>query len=200
MELVKGRAGDQHTARLADLLQTSRDVHPIAEQVIALNHHVTEIDADAEDNAPFGRDTILLSHDALLHRHGAGHRVHHRAELDDRAVAHQLDDAPVMLGQERIDHLTAQGFQGAKRPGFVHFHEMRVPDDIRRQDRHQPPLHPCCRHGCFSLRRSAGRSRVGLPPSHSTKATQHIAQSSYHVGDPAATIQQQDVSGLAHDP
>ena len=96
------------------------------------------------------------SADALLHRHGTGHRVHHRAELGERSVAHQLDDAAVMLGQERIDDLAPQGFQGGKRPGFVHFHEMGVPDDVRRQDRHQPPLHPCCRHGCFSFRRSAG--------------------------------------------
>ena len=73
--------------------------------------------------------------------------VHHRAELGERSVAHQLDDAAVMLGQERIDDLAPQGFQGGKRAGFIHFHETRVPDDICRQDRHQPPLHPCCRHG-----------------------------------------------------
>jgi len=36
---------------------------------------------------------------------------------------------------------------GGKRAGFIHFHETRVPDDICRQDRHQPSLHPCCRHG-----------------------------------------------------
>ena len=166
LEMVIGGAGDHHPARFADLLQTSGDVDAIPEQVIALDHHVAEVDADAEDDPALGGHSTLLLRHALLHGDRAGHRIDHRAELRERAIAHQLDDAAMMLGQERIDDLAPQGFQGGKRPGFVHFHEMGVPDDIRRQDRHQPPLHPCCRHGCFSSKeicrlwpgRSAARS------------------------------------------
>ena len=44
----------------------------------------------------------------LLHRHRAGDRVDHRGELDDRPVAHQLDDAALVLGQQRVDRLLAQ--------------------------------------------------------------------------------------------
>ena len=108
--MVIGRAGDHHTARLADLLQPRCDVDAIPEQVIALDHHVTEVDPDAEDDAALGRDATLPIRHSLLHRHGTGHRVHHRAELGERSVAHQLDDAAVMLGQERIDDLAPQGF------------------------------------------------------------------------------------------
>ena len=45
---------------------------------------------------------LMLGH-RPLHRDRAGHGVDHRGELDDRPVAHQLDDAALVLGQERID-------------------------------------------------------------------------------------------------
>ena len=55
LELVVGGARDQHAARLAQLLQAGRDVDAVAEQVVALDHDVAEVDADAEDDAAVGR-------------------------------------------------------------------------------------------------------------------------------------------------
>ena len=103
LELVVGGTGDEHAAGLAQLLQPRRDIDPVAEQVIALDHHVAEIDADAEHDPPVGRHLGLTLGHALLDRHRAGDGVDHRAELDDRPVAHQLDDAALVLGQERVD-------------------------------------------------------------------------------------------------
>ena len=57
--------------------------------------------------------------DALLDGDRARHRIDHRAELDDRAVAHELDDPAVALGEQRIDHLAAQIPDRGQRAGLV---------------------------------------------------------------------------------
>ena len=106
--MVEGGAGDQHPAGLAQLLQPGGDVDPVAHQVVALDHHVAEIDADPEHDAPVGRRLGLPVGDHLLDRDRAGDGIDHRGELDDRPVAHQLDDAALVLGQQRVDRLLAQ--------------------------------------------------------------------------------------------
>ena len=103
LQVVEGRAGDQHAAGLAQLLQAGGDVDAVAQEVVALDHHVAEVDADAEHDPPVGRRLGLAVGHRLLHRHRAGDRVDHRGELDDRPVAHQLDDAALVLGQQRVD-------------------------------------------------------------------------------------------------
>ena len=55
LEMVVGGARDQHAAGLAQLLQPGGDVDAVAEQVVALDHHVAEIDADAEHDPPVRR-------------------------------------------------------------------------------------------------------------------------------------------------
>jgi hypothetical protein len=41
------------------LLQARGNIDAIAEQVLAIDNHIPQIDADAEDNAPFGWDRGL---------------------------------------------------------------------------------------------------------------------------------------------
>ena len=77
LEVVVGGAGDQHAAGLAQLLQAGGDVDPVAEQVVALDHHVAEVDADAEHDAPVGRRLGLAVGHRLLDRDRAGDRVDH---------------------------------------------------------------------------------------------------------------------------
>ena len=45
------RARDQDAAWFADAFQPSRDVDPLAENVVAFDEHVAEMDADAIDDA-----------------------------------------------------------------------------------------------------------------------------------------------------
>ena len=51
-----------------------------------------------------------------LDLHGAADGVHDARELDQRAVAHQLDDAAVVLGDRRIHELGAQTPETASVP------------------------------------------------------------------------------------
>jgi hypothetical protein len=94
----------------------------------------------------------------FLHRDRAGHRIDHRAELCDRSVAHQLDNAPVMLSEQRVEHLATQSLEDRQGAGLVLLDEMGIADDVGGKDRRKPSLNPCCRHGRVSLGGSAGRA------------------------------------------
>ena len=87
----------------AQLLQAGGDVDAVAVDVLALDDHVAEVDADAERDAlGLGHVPLALGH-ALLDRDRAGDRVDDAGELDQRAVAHQLDDPALVLGDQRVD-------------------------------------------------------------------------------------------------
>ena len=146
LELVVGGTGDEHATGLAQLLQPCRDIDTVAEQIIPLDHHVAEIDADAEHDPSVGRHLGLTLGYALLDRHGARDGVDHRPELDDRPVAHQLDDAALVLGQERVDGRLAQPWYRGQRPHFVALDQPRIADDVGGQDRGEAPLHPLGNH------------------------------------------------------
>ena len=72
------------------------------------------MDADAELDATFGRQAGVALDHAVLHFDRAAHRVDHAAELDDRAVAGALDDAPVMHSDDGVDEIAAQAPQPRK--------------------------------------------------------------------------------------
>ena len=93
-------------------------------------------------------DLRLRLGDDLLDRDRAGHGIDHRGELDDGAVAHQLDDAALVLGQQRVDRGLAQRLDRGQRASLVGLDQARVADDVGGQDRHQPALGTgCCRSG-----------------------------------------------------
>ena len=52
--MVEGRAGDQHAAWLTQRLQAGGDVDTVAQQVVALHHHIPEIDTNAERDPAVG--------------------------------------------------------------------------------------------------------------------------------------------------
>jgi hypothetical protein len=53
-------------------------------------------------------------------------RVDYRAELGYGAVAHQFDDAPVIFGDDRADHLAAHILDRFERAGLFLLDEARV--------------------------------------------------------------------------
>ena len=69
------RAGDEDPARLGQCLEPRGDVDAVAEDVVALDDDVAEIDADAKFDAPVrGEPAVPLGH-RLLHRDGAAHGI-----------------------------------------------------------------------------------------------------------------------------
>ncbi len=129
------------------------DIDAVAEDVVALDQHVAEVDPDAEQHAPVRRYALV----ALLHRrlHGdrAFDRIDHRGKLDQHAVARGLDDAATMLRHQRVRHdaALAQRAGGAR---LVEPHQARIAGHVGGQYRRQPaldPIRPLPRHGAKPL-------------------------------------------------
>ena len=122
-EVVEGRAGDHDPAGLGELLEAGGDVHPVAVDVLALDDHVAEVDADPEADAlGLGHARLPLGH-AALDRDRARDGVDDAGELAERAVAHELDDAAAVLGDERLDELPAVRLEARERAGLVALHQ-----------------------------------------------------------------------------
>ena len=106
-----------------------------------LDDDVADVDADAELDAPvLGLGRLALG-DAVLDRDCALDRIDGARELDQRAVAHQLDNAAAVLGDQRLDELLAQRLQARDRAGLVGAHEPAVADHVRGQNRRELAFH-----------------------------------------------------------
>ena len=76
-------------------------------QIAVLFHHVADIDADAEFNAPvLGRAPVVRGHGAL-NFHRAAQGFDDAWELDQNAVAGGIGDAAIMFGNLGIDEFGA---------------------------------------------------------------------------------------------
>ncbi len=127
LDLPVGLLGQADRARLANAFEARGDIDAVAHEIaVGLLDNITEMNADAEFDAPVRRQTpALRSTMAVLHLDGAAHGVDHAAELDEAAVAGALDDAPAMRGDGGIDQIAAQRPEprqrailvGASKPG-----------------------------------------------------------------------------------
>ena len=95
------------------------------------------MNADPKFDAPSGGDAGVALDHGVLNFDGAAHGVDDTAELDDRAVAGALDDAPVMHGDGRIDQVAAERPQPRQNPILVGSGKPRIADDVGHQDRGQ---------------------------------------------------------------
>ena len=103
--LVAHGARDVDAAGLGQPLQARRHVDPIAEDVVAADHDVAEVDADAELHAAALGQRGVARAKFLLHLDRAAHRFDDARELGEDAVAGRADDAPVVRGDEVIEDL-----------------------------------------------------------------------------------------------
>jgi len=102
-DVVMHRIGDEHPAGIGERLDARGDVDAVAIEIVALDDHVAEIDADAQLDAAVRPDSSVPLGHRLLHRDRAAHRVDDAGELDEEAVAGGLDDAPPVFGDPRIE-------------------------------------------------------------------------------------------------
>ena len=76
---------------------------------------------------------LALRHPAL-DRDGAGDRIDHAAELAERAVAHELDDAALVLRDQRLDESLAVILEALERSRLVALDQPRIADDVGREN------------------------------------------------------------------
>ena len=140
LDLPVGLFGQADRTGLGDPLQPCSDIDAVAHQVaVALLDDVAEMNADPEDDAAIlGHPGVALDH-GVLNFDGAAHCVDDAAELDDRAVAGALDDAPVMHGNGRVDQVAAQRSQPRQDAILVGAGKTAVTDNVRANDRRKFP-------------------------------------------------------------
>src|SRR5580704_6629277 len=136
--VVMHRIGDEHAAGIGQGFDPGGDVDAVAVEVVALDDHVAEIDADAQFDAVLRRDTRVPLGYRLLHRDRAAHRIDDAGKFPQQAVAGGFDDAAAVLGDFRIEKLAAQRLEAFERAFLVRPHQPRIPRHIGGEDRGEP--------------------------------------------------------------
>jgi hypothetical protein len=95
-DLLIGRARDADTAGFAQRFEPRGDIDAVAENIVAVDDDVPDIDSNPEHNLlVVWNRRVALQHRAL-HFHGERDRIDYAGELQQRAIAGGLDDtAPV---------------------------------------------------------------------------------------------------------
>jgi hypothetical protein len=91
--------------------------------ILALDDHVSQVDADAEFETLVFIGGRLVRGDAGLPRQGTRKGIDHAGMLDQQAVAHELHDAAMVLGDERLQDLLTKFREAPKRARLVGTHQ-----------------------------------------------------------------------------
>ena len=130
-DLTIGVLGETDRARRGDPLEPGGDIDAIAHQIaVGLLHDIAEMDADTKFNALLLREARIAINHAVLDFDGAAHGVDDAAELDERAVAGQLNGAAAMQSDGGIDEVAAQSPEPRKRPVLIGPGEPAVADHV----------------------------------------------------------------------
>ena len=122
--------GNADAAGLGQLLQPHRQVDAVAVEIAVFDDHFAEVDADAQlQRQTRGVAGIALGH-PLLQLDGAFDRTDGARELDEDAIAHQLENAAAVPGDQRLQHILPARPQRFQRARLVFRHEAAVPHDI----------------------------------------------------------------------
>jgi hypothetical protein len=132
---------DADTAGVGQAFEACGNVHPITEDVIVLDNDVTDVDADPVSDTPLlGHVGIALRH-RVLDLYCALDGLNGARELGQQTVAHQLDDAPMILGDLGVDQLFAMGLQCRQRARLILSNKAAVTDYVCGQNGGKPALH-----------------------------------------------------------
>ncbi len=94
------------TQRRGQEKATRGDVDPVSVDIVSINDDVAEIYAKAKPNSLCFRGALIVASHSPLDRGGALDGVHDTCEFDQRAIAHELDDATTELRYRWIDQLS----------------------------------------------------------------------------------------------
>ena len=121
----------------------SRDINPIAKDVVILHNDVAEIDPDPEPDAAVPGDTRFAVGHRPLNFSRTTHRVDHAGEFGQHAVAGVLHDPAVVLGDLWIDQFSEVGLEPLVRALLVRAHQARIARHISGEDRGKTPGGDC---------------------------------------------------------
>jgi len=139
-ELVAHGTRNANAAGLGQRFQPCSDIDAIAKNIVLVDDHVAQIDADAELDPSLRRQVAIAPTHPALNLGGAQNRLDDAMEFDEHAVARRLDDAAVIFGDSRIDELEPVRLEACKRACLVGLHEPTKADHVSREDRCEPAL------------------------------------------------------------
>ncbi len=99
------RNAHTYAAGLCESLHTGRDIHAIAKQIVTIDDHVSQADANTESNAfAFWHNCALLGEPALdLHR--TFDSINSASEFSKRSIPSVLENAPIELPRSGVKYL-----------------------------------------------------------------------------------------------
>ena len=133
--------GHGDAARIGQSLQPCGNVDAVAMAIVAFDDHVAEIYAHAQVDALAIAQAGVASGHAALQDDCAFDRIDDAAEFHQQAVAHQLEDAAVVLGDRWLEQLLAVRTQPFERAGLILLHEPAVADHVGGKDSGEVALH-----------------------------------------------------------
>src|SRR5262249_24771430 len=111
-----------------------RNTDPVTVETAALDHHVAEIDPDSQPDSPISGRICVGAFHALLQLDGAFDGVDSAGELNQDPVAHKLNDASMVLGNQWLKDFRAARLESSQRPSLVRLHQPAVANHIRGHD------------------------------------------------------------------
>ena len=144
-DLVVRRGRDADRTGLGEGFQPGGDVDPVAEQVVAVDHDVADMHADAELHRFVGGTPGILCGDRGLHRDRALHGIDRAGEVGDDAVAGGVEDAAPVRRDQLVDDDAAR-LQPGERADLVARHQPAVAGNVGGEDRGEFALYRMDRH------------------------------------------------------
>jgi hypothetical protein len=138
-------AGDADAAWLRQSLQPRRHIDAIADKVIALDHHVAEVDADAELHPVVFGDIGPGRRDGLLDFRRRPDRFDRARELRNDAVAGGAED-PAFVGADEPGDQLARGMKDPIGPLLIGAHHAGIARAIGAQDGRELASRPVLFH------------------------------------------------------
>jgi hypothetical protein len=88
------------------------DIDAVAHEIaVGLRHHVAHMNAEAELDAAFRRQSLITLVHTSLHLDRTPHGIHHASELRQHAVACDFHDASAVLEDLGIDQVSSMGLE-----------------------------------------------------------------------------------------
>jgi hypothetical protein len=118
---------------LGERFEPRGDVYAIAEDIVAIDDDVAEIDPNPQLETTLRRNGLIDRKCGALHLDGAAERVDHTRKIGQQAVARRADNPPSMSSDQGVDGM-AELAKRFVRSRFILAHEPAEPDHIRVQD------------------------------------------------------------------
>jgi hypothetical protein len=98
LDVIVRRRRDADTTWFCDALKARRNVNAIAKDVVGLDNHVADIDADTESNTPVFRLSGRKLIDAGLKLYSGSNRFDRARKFGQESIPSVLHDAAAMFG------------------------------------------------------------------------------------------------------